>query len=102
MKLGDDQEGSIWLVVLMPQFAVSRWLACLAHDNFDAVMTFGPWNIVIKAGFDVLLESKRLNVNEVLPLPIQLGVQLFVKMLYLHGITFESIHILVAQVFIDL
>ena len=81
MELGDDQEGSIWLIVQMPQFAVSRWLACLAHDNFDAVITFAPWNIqdkAIEAGFDVMLESKWLNVNEVLPLPT-LGVQPSVK-----------------------
>ena len=58
MELGDDQEGSIWLVVQFPQLVVSRWAACWIHDNFNTVITFAPWNIqhiAIEVGFDVMM-----------------------------------------------
>ena len=58
MELGDDQEGSIWLVVQLPQLVVSWWVVCWIHDNFNTVITVVPWNIqhvAIEVGFDVMM-----------------------------------------------
>ena len=58
MELGDDQEGSIWLVVKLPQLVVSWWVVCRKHNNFNTVITVAPWNIqhvAIEVGFDVMM-----------------------------------------------
>ena len=58
MELGDDQEGSIWLVVQLPQLVVSWWVVCWKHDNFNTVITVAPWNfqhLAIEVGYDVMM-----------------------------------------------
>ena len=58
MELGNDQEGSIWLVVQLPQLVVRWWVVYRIHDNFNTVITVAPWNIqhvAIEVGFDVMM-----------------------------------------------
>ena len=42
VELGDDQEGSIWLVVKLPQLVVRRRTVLWIGDDFHPILTISP------------------------------------------------------------
>ena len=69
MHLGDDQEGSIWLVLQLPQLIVRRRAVLWVGDDFHPIITFAPGNIqhiAIKVAFYVEVLETNMSLQIVI------------------------------------